>query len=183
MFSSIVQILNDIQICWQNIYGLPWWQQSINSLANLYPFIGARDVECQHTKRRPYGRYNMAYIYVFSTYLNPYVLGLFRVLLPSAGMRLLSFLTAFSVLAVTVQQNVDSYITSETPIAKAGVLANIGPNGSKSSSAAPGIVIASPSSTNPDYLFTWTRDSSLVGKSKIETLEELLISRKRCSKC
>lgn len=32
-------------------------------------------------------------------------------------------------------QNVDSYISSEGPIAKAGVLANIGSSGSKSSGA------------------------------------------------
>ena len=101
------------------------------------------------------------YTYV-STYLISHVLRPLRILVPS--MRLLSFLTTCSLVAVTLQQNVDSYITSESPIAKAGVLANIGPNGSKSSGAASGIVIASPSTTNPDYLFTWTRDSSLVGK-------------------
>ncbi|KAF8590894.1 carbohydrate-binding module family 20 protein [Ramaria rubella] len=82
--------------------------------------------------------------------------------------RLLSFLSAFSLLALSAQQNVDSYVQSETPIAKAGVLANIGPNGSMSSGAAAGIVIASPSTTNPDYLFTWTRDSSLVFKALID---------------
>ncbi|KAF8532561.1 glucoamylase [Gautieria morchelliformis] len=83
-------------------------------------------------------------------------------------MRLLSFLTACSLVAVSLQQNVDSYVQSETPIAKAGVLANIGPNGSKASGVASGIVIASPSTTNPDYFFTWTRDSSLVFKTLID---------------
>ncbi|KAK0504250.1 glycoside hydrolase family 15 protein [Armillaria luteobubalina] len=63
---------------------------------------------------------------------------------------------------------VDSYITSESPIAKAGVLANIGPNGSKSAGAKAGVVIASPSTTDPDYLYTWTRDSSLVFKALID---------------
>ncbi|GBE83088.1 Glucoamylase [Sparassis crispa] len=57
--------------------------------------------------------------------------------------------------------SVSSYISTESPIAKAGVLANIGPDGSLSSGAYPGIVIASPSTENPDYLYTWTRDSSL----------------------
>jgi glucoamylase len=57
---------------------------------------------------------------------------------------------------------VDAYLASESPIAKANLLANIGSSGSKSSGAKPGIVIASPSHSNPDYLFTWTRDSSLV---------------------
>ncbi|KAG7445724.1 glucoamylase G2 [Guyanagaster necrorhizus] len=63
---------------------------------------------------------------------------------------------------------VDAYVASESPIAKAGVLANIGPSGSKSSGAKAGVVIASPSSTNPDYLYTWTRDSSLVFKALID---------------
>ncbi|PBK97372.1 glucoamylase [Armillaria gallica] len=63
---------------------------------------------------------------------------------------------------------VDAYVASESPIAKAGVLANIGPSGSKSSGAKAGVVIASPSSTNPNYLFTWTRDSSLVFKALID---------------
>lgn len=57
---------------------------------------------------------------------------------------------------------VDAYLASESPIAKAGLLANIGPSGSKASGAKAGVVIASPSHSNPDYLFTWTRDSSLV---------------------
>lgn len=57
---------------------------------------------------------------------------------------------------------VDAYLALESSVAKAGLLANIGPSGSKSSGAKSGIVIASPSHSNPDYLFTWTRDSSLV---------------------
>ncbi|KAF9242642.1 glycoside hydrolase family 15 protein [Melanogaster broomeanus] len=63
---------------------------------------------------------------------------------------------------------VDSYITTESPIAKAGVLANIGSSGSKSSGAYPGVVIASPSTSNPDYLYSWVRDSSLVFKELID---------------
>ncbi|KIY48876.1 glucoamylase [Fistulina hepatica ATCC 64428] len=59
---------------------------------------------------------------------------------------------------------IDEYIATESPIAKAGLLANIGPDGSLSSGAKSGVVIASPSSSDPDYLYTWTRDSSLVFK-------------------
>ncbi|KAJ3536836.1 hypothetical protein NM688_g6784 [Phlebia brevispora] len=66
------------------------------------------------------------------------------------------------------QTNVNSYVASESAFAKAGLLANIGPSGSKSSGADPGIVIASPSTTNPDYLYTWVRDSSLVFKVLID---------------
>ncbi|KFZ23642.1 hypothetical protein V502_01878 [Pseudogymnoascus sp. VKM F-4520 (FW-2644)] len=63
---------------------------------------------------------------------------------------------------------VDSFITSQRPIALAGVLSNIGPDGSKSSGAAAGIVISSPSTTNPDYLFTWTRDAALTLKCLVD---------------
>ncbi|KIY53984.1 glucoamylase [Fistulina hepatica ATCC 64428] len=60
------------------------------------------------------------------------------------------------------------YIAIESPIAKAGLLANIGPDGSLSSGAKSGVVIASPFTSNPDYLYTWTRDSSLVFKLIID---------------
>jgi len=63
---------------------------------------------------------------------------------------------------------VDSYIATESPIAKAGILANVGPNGSKDQGAVSGIVIASPSKTNPDYVYSWTRDSALVFKALVD---------------
>jgi glucoamylase len=70
------------------------------------------------------------------------------------------------VLGISTQSSnvnfVDSYLASEAPIAKAGLLANIGPSGSKSSGAKAGVVIASPSTSNPNYLYTWIRDASLV---------------------
>ncbi|KAJ7741318.1 glucoamylase [Mycena metata] len=78
-------------------------------------------------------------------------------------------LSALAVCAsVVAQTSVDSYVATESPIAKQGILNNIGPNGSKSQGAKAGVVIASPSTTNPDYLFTWTRDSSLVFKALID---------------
>ncbi|KAF2804608.1 extracellular glucoamylase protein [Mytilinidion resinicola] len=64
--------------------------------------------------------------------------------------------------------DVDSFIASESPIALAGVLANIGSSGSKASGAASGIVVASPSKSDPDYFYTWTRDSALVFKALID---------------
>ena len=63
---------------------------------------------------------------------------------------------------------VDAYYATESAIAKSGLLANIGPSGSKSSGAASGIVIASPSTTNPNYLYSWTRDSALTLKVIID---------------
>ncbi|KAG6915629.1 hypothetical protein DXG01_010668 [Tephrocybe rancida] len=63
---------------------------------------------------------------------------------------------------------VDEYVAKEGPIAKAGLLANIGSGGSRSSGAKPGVVIASPSTEDPDYLYTWIRDASLVYKCLID---------------
>lgn len=81
-------------------------------------------------------------------------------------------LSALSSCAPTSQQSTiaNAYVTKELPIAQDGLLANIGPNGAKSSGAYPGIVIASPSTSNPDYLYTWTRDSSLVFKALVDQL-------------
>ncbi|KAI0270013.1 glucoamylase [Gloeopeniophorella convolvens] len=66
--------------------------------------------------------------------------------------------------AVSQSSTVDAYFSKESPIAKAGLLANIGPSGAKASGAKSGIVIASPNTVNPNYLFSWVRDSSLVFK-------------------
>lgn len=66
------------------------------------------------------------------------------------------------------QSSLDTYITTETPIAKAGLLANIGADGSKDQGAKSGVVIASPSTSNPDYVYAWTRDSSLVFKLLVD---------------
>ncbi|KIM43275.1 carbohydrate-binding module family 20 protein [Hebeloma cylindrosporum] len=80
---------------------------------------------------------------------------------------ILSFLF-YCVLVRAQLSVVDQYVATESPIAKAGVLANIGPSGSKSTGAKAGLDIASPSASNPNYLFTWTRDSALVFKTIID---------------
>ena len=61
-----------------------------------------------------------------------------------------------------------SWLSSESSVALAGVLANIGSSGSRASGARPGIVVASPSKSNPDYFYTWTRDSALVFKTIVD---------------
>ncbi|CEL63323.1 glucoamylase [Rhizoctonia solani AG-1 IB] len=63
---------------------------------------------------------------------------------------------------------VDAFQASQYPISKAGILANIGPNGSKDQGAYKGVVIASPSKVDPDYVYTWTRDSALVYKLLVD---------------
>lgn len=65
-------------------------------------------------------------------------------------------------------QPLESWLEQERPIALQGILDNIGPTGSKATGAKPGIIIASPSKSDPDYFYTWTRDSALT----IETLVE-----------
>lgn len=55
-------------------------------------------------------------------------------------LHLSSLLAILSVLVPYSVATTDSYIASEGPIAKAGVLANIGPSGSKSNGAKAGIV-------------------------------------------
>jgi glucoamylase len=81
---------------------------------------------------------------------------------------LLSYLGLFSTLVNQSPVDVDSYVSTEWPIAKAGLLANIGPNGAKSSGAHAGVVIASPNTEDPNYLYAWIRDSSLVFKNIID---------------
>ncbi|KAH9988366.1 Six-hairpin glycosidase-like protein [Russula vinacea] len=85
---------------------------------------------------------------------------------PSLKMRLLCLASVVGLVGTSFAppSNASSYFTTESPIAKTGLLANIGPNGTKSSGAKAGIVIASPNRDNPDYLFSWVRDSSLVFK-------------------
>lgn len=63
--------------------------------------------------------------------------------LSALGLQVASFLT----LGVPCNENgdVDAYVARMSPIAKAHILANVGPSGSKSSGAKAGVVIASPS--------------------------------------
>jgi hypothetical protein len=56
---------------------------------------------------------------------------------PSLKMRLLCLASVFGLVGTSVFQptNADSYFSTESPIAQTGLLANIGPNGAKSSGA------------------------------------------------
>ena len=47
------------------------------------------------------------------------------------------------------QSALDTWIASEKTVAKTGLYANIGPDGSKDQGAASGVVIASPSKVDP----------------------------------
>ncbi|BDD58087.1 hypothetical protein MAP00_003394 [Monascus purpureus] len=74
--------------------------------------------------------------------------------------------------------SLDSWLARETPYALDGILNNIGPDGAKAVGAVSGVVVASPSKSNPDskkekahangciciYFYTWTRDAALTVK-------------------
>ncbi|KAK0630639.1 Six-hairpin glycosidase-like protein [Bombardia bombarda] len=83
----------------------------------------------------------------------------------------LAWQTAVAVAEWPQGETVDAFIATEREIALKGVLANIGPNGTKVPGAAAGIVIASPSKTDPNYFYTWTRDAALTLKTLIDELE------------
>ncbi|KAK5660795.1 hypothetical protein OQA88_12163 [Cercophora sp. LCS_1] len=70
--------------------------------------------------------------------------------------------------AAILRRSVDSFIETQTPISWTKLLANIGNTGSAVPGAAKGVVVASPSRSNPDYFYTWTRDAALVLKNIVE---------------
>jgi glucoamylase len=53
-------------------------------------------------------------------------------------------------------------------VALQGVLDNVGASGAMVEGASPGLVVASPSRSDPDYFFTWTRDAGLVAKCLVD---------------
>ncbi|KAI1780488.1 carbohydrate-binding module family 20 protein [Hypoxylon cercidicola] len=67
-----------------------------------------------------------------------------------------------------LKRAVDDFITTEEPIALEQLLCNIGSSGCHAQGASSGIVIASPSTTDPDYFYTWTRDAALVFKAIVD---------------
>lgn len=70
-----------------------------------------------------------------------------------------------------IRRSVDSFVAAEEPIALSRLLCNIGSTGCYAAGAASGIVIASPSKNNPDYFYTWTRDSALTLKEVIDLFQ------------
>lgn len=74
--------------------------------------------------------------------------------------------------AIRSGSDVDTFITKQRPIALSGLLRNIGPDGAYAPGVAPGVVVASPTTVNPDYYYTWTRDSALVFKCLADILSD-----------
>lgn len=71
-------------------------------------------------------------------------------------------------LAARATTSLASWLATETTVAKQGILDNIGSAGEYAASSGSGIVIASPSTDNPDYYYTWTRDSALTLKCLVD---------------
>ncbi|KAI0518382.1 family 15 glycosyl hydrolase [Xylaria bambusicola] len=69
---------------------------------------------------------------------------------------------------VLLQRAVNDFIATEEKIAIDQLLCNIGSGGCNSQGVGSGLVIASPSKSEPDYWYTWTRDSALVFKAVVE---------------
>ncbi|KAL2818000.1 putative glucoamylase precursor [Aspergillus cavernicola] len=68
------------------------------------------------------------------------------------------------------QSTLESFIETESPIALQGVLDNIGADGALAPGASAGIIIASPSTSDPDYFYTWTRDAAMTIAALVEEL-------------
>ncbi|KAH6873910.1 putative glucoamylase GMY2 [Thelonectria olida] len=66
------------------------------------------------------------------------------------------------------RSDLDRFIKKQSEVSIKGVLANIGADGKRAKGAAPGAVVASPSLSDPDYWYTWTRDSALTFKVLVE---------------
>jgi glucoamylase len=74
-------------------------------------------------------------------------------------------------------ESLEDFIARERNVSLPATLKNIGGlNGSDVSGADPGIVVASPSTVNPDYFYTWTRDSAL---TYIMLTDELIFGSER----
>ncbi|OQE04478.1 hypothetical protein PENVUL_c033G07353 [Penicillium vulpinum] len=87
-------------------------------------------------------------------------------------LNLLTALLAPGVLSAALlprqSDDLSAFVKSESAIALQAILNNIGADGSAVSGASAGIVVASPSKSDPDYFYTWTRDAALTLKVLID---------------
>ncbi|KAK8086912.1 Glucoamylase [Apiospora phragmitis] len=66
-----------------------------------------------------------------------------------------------------IKRDVDSFFATEVPYALSQVKCNIA-SGCNAGGVASGLVIASPSKSDPDYFYHWTRDAALVFKAVVD---------------
>ncbi|KAG8680949.1 hypothetical protein FRC09_017857, partial [Ceratobasidium sp. 395] len=91
-------------------------------------------------------------------------------------MRVLSFLPALDYFSSNKRLSnevtpspMGQFIKTQYPIAKKGILDNIGSTGAYAKDAKPGIVVCAGGWTRPEYRITWIRDSSLIFKTLVDT--------------
>ena len=82
--------------------------------------------------------------------------------------------SVFLLVQVAAQGNVNagdlsSFITNERSVALQGILDNVGAAGALVQGADAGVVVASPSTDNPNYFYSWTRDAALTMKCLVDT--------------
>lgn len=81
------------------------------------------------------------------------------------------------VLVERQERSLEDYISRQFNISLQGALLNIGgTNSSLVPGALPGYVVASPSKINPDYFYSWTRDSAL---TELMITDELIFGTER----
>src|SRR5581483_6225182 len=87
---------------------------------------------------------------------------------------LVVLILALGIRARGADPKLDKWIDQETKFATKQLLASISSRDKDSGgrSAAPGSVIASPSTSNPDYFFHWVRDGAVVTSVVITLLEQ-----------
>ncbi|KAJ5560424.1 Glucoamylase [Penicillium frequentans] len=88
-----------------------------------------------------------------------------------------TFLTVAGVLvggqvaAANPFNSLDSFILKEGARSYQGIIDNLGNKGVKAPGTAAGLFVASPNTANPDYFYTWTRDSALTFKCLIDLFD------------
>ena len=74
-------------------------------------------------------------------------------------------------------RSLEEYVSRQFNISLEGAVLNVGGvNGNIVEAAGTGFVVASPSTVNPDYFFTWTRDSAL---TQLMLVDELIFGTER----
>ncbi|KAJ8119766.1 hypothetical protein ONZ43_g3356 [Nemania bipapillata] len=73
-------------------------------------------------------------------------------------------------------KGLDAFVEKQRTISLQGVLNNIGPDGSLVPGAGAGVIVASPSTVNPNYFYTWSRDAALTMKMIVD---EFMLGKKQ----
>ncbi|KAF6802501.1 glucoamylase P (glycosyl hydrolase family 15) [Colletotrichum sojae] len=77
-------------------------------------------------------------------------------------------LYVFSFTTSIAAANLDDFVAQQRTLSLRSALSNVGPNGSMVEGAGAGIVVASPSKSDPNYFWTWTRDAALTMKMIVD---------------